>query len=329
MNGGDKKNMVDFTVVIPTYNGEKRLPEVLERLRSQITESISWEILVVDNNSSDQTAQLIQDYQRDWPKNFPLQYIFEPTQGAAFARQRAVQEAKGELIGFLDDDNIPELNWVNSAYIFAQEHPEAGAYGSRIYGDYEVTPPPNFGRIAPFLAITDRGSKVRLYQPEKRLLPPSAGLVVRKQVWLDHVPKQPILSGRIPGNMITGEDLEVLRYIQKSGWEIWYSPTMEIHHKIPSQRLEKEYLISLFRGVGLGRHILRMLNFEPWQRPWFFLAYLINDTRKILQHFFKYHNQLKTDIVINCEMQMYLSSLISPFYLWRKGYIKSLFMLDH
>ena len=324
------ESMVDITVCIPTYNGERRLPEVLERLRSQInTEQIAWEIILVDNNSSDQTAKIVQDYQADWPQTCPLQYVFEETQGASFARLKAVKQAKGELIGFIDDDNIPELNWVAAAYAFGQEHPQAGAYGSRIYGVYEVCPPKNFNRIAPFLAIVDRGPKVRCYERKKGLLPPSAGLVVRKQAWQENVSDRPIFSGRVPGNMITGEDFEVLRYIQRSDWEIWYNPNMVIHHKIPRQRLEPNYLVSLFQGVGLGRHVLRMLNVKPWQRPFVFLAYLLNDSRKIVLHFFKYRGSVKEDIVATCILELYVTSLISPFYLWRKGYIKSVFMLDY
>jgi glycosyltransferase involved in cell wall biosynthesis len=112
--------MVDFTVVIPTYNGEKRLPQLLERLReagrshsvkSQTnTEQFSWEILVVDNNSKDNTAKVVQEYQANWPDTYPLRYSFEAEQGAAFARQRAIKEARGELIGFLDDDNCLTLS---------------------------------------------------------------------------------------------------------------------------------------------------------------------------------------------------------------------------
>jgi glycosyltransferase involved in cell wall biosynthesis len=129
--------MVHVTVAIPTYNGEKRLPDVLDRLRSQIdTESFSWEVLVVDNNSTDNTAQLVREYQKTWPATYPLKYCFAPEQGAAFARQRAIEKASGELVGFLDDDNLPENNWVVSAYNFAQTHPDVGAYGSQIHADF-------------------------------------------------------------------------------------------------------------------------------------------------------------------------------------------------
>lgn len=315
--------MVDFTVAICTYNGEKRLPEVLDCLRSQInTENISWEILVIDNNSKDNTAQVVRDYQKNWPAAYPLKYIFETEQGAAFARKRAIKESKSDLMGFLDDDNLPNPNWVTEAYLFAEKHPNAGAYGSQIHGEFEVEPPENFDRIIPFLAITERGSKPLLYDPQKKLLPPSAGLVVRKEAWLANIPEHCILSGRVPGSMLTSEDLEVLAYIQHSGWEIWYNPAMELRHKIPRSRLDKDYLIPFFRGIGLSRYVTRMVGVKDWLKPLAILAYTVNDTRKILLHLLKYGHSVKTDLVAACELELLVSSLKSPFYLWKNGYLK-------
>jgi glycosyltransferase involved in cell wall biosynthesis len=314
---------VDFTVAICTYNGEHRLPDVLNCLQNQIdTENLNWEVIVVDNNSNDNTAKVVQEYQANWSSAHPLHYCFEAQQGAAFARKRAISEAKSELIGFLDDDNLPTSNWVVAAYKFAVEHPQAGAYGSQIHPDWEIPPPENFHRIAPFLAITERGSLPLLYEPQKKLLPPSAGMVVRKTAWLQSVPKECILSGRIPGSMLTGEDLEVLTYIQRAGWEIWYNPTMEIYHKIPRWRLQKEYLIPFFRGVGLSRYVTRMLSVKSWILPLAIPAYMVNDLRKIILHLLKYGTQVKTDLVAACELQLRLSSFVSPFYIWRYRYFK-------
>lgn len=323
--------VVDLTVAIPTYNGARRLPEVLDRLRASCqstalkvnqAETFRWEVIVVDNNSTDDTAKVVQAYQANWPGQCSLRYCFEPKQGAAHARHRAFVEAKGALIGFLDDDNIPALDWVNAAYAFAQEHPKAGAYGSRIRGDFEVTPPENFQKLTPFLAITERGSEPSRYEPRHRVLPPSAGLVVRKQAWLESVPKHLILSGRTPGSMLTGEDLELLAYIQAKGWEIWYNPALQIDHKIPGWRLEREYLIPFFRGIGLSRHVTRMLGVKPWQRPVATLAYMANDVRKIVFHLLKHGFRVQSDLIAACEMQLFVSSLESPFYLWRHGYFQ-------
>ena len=317
------KNKIDFTVAIPTYNGENRLPELLGRLQKQInTEDISWEIIVIDNNSNDNTAKLIRDYQATWEYPFPLKYLLETNQGAAYARQRAINEANSELIGFLDDDNYPVSNWVEKAYHFGQNNPRTGAFASQIHPNWEIEPPDNFQQIAPFLAITERGNLPLVYQPQKKLLPPSAGLVVRRQAWLESVPKKSILTGRVTGNMLTGEDLETLSYIQKAGWEIWYNPEMEIYHQIPQWRLQKEYLLPFFRGIGLSRYVTRMINIQPWVKPIAFIAYMLNDLKKIFLHLCKYRFKIKTELLPACQMQLFVSSFISPFYLWKQGYFK-------
>lgn len=313
--------LVAFTVAIATYNGESRLPEVLDLLRSQTnTDSFSWEVLVVDNNSSDNTAKVVQNYQSDWPSDYPLNYCFESRQGLAFARQRAVEEAKGELIGFLDDDNLPTPGWVAAACTFGQKHPKAGAYGSQIQGYFEVAPPENFKRIAVFLAIIDRGTEALLYERRRRVLPPAAGLVIRKQAWRENVPNQLFLKGRLGNSMLASEDLEALSYIQNAGWEIWHNPEMQLYHKIPRHRLERDYLVSLIRGIGLARHHIRMIRLKPWQRPLAFVFCLMSDLRKLILHLIKYRGAVLTDMVAACELEFLFSSLLSPFYLFSRNF---------
>lgn len=320
--------MIDFTVSICTYNGEKRLPAVLERLRSQINiQQISWEIVVIDNNSTDNTGKVVQEYQANWSQAYPIKYYFEPAQGLAFARQRAVQEANGTLVGFLDDDNLATPNWVAEAYAFGQAHPKAGAYGSKISGEFEVEPPENFGKISPFLAIGG-GTKAICYTSSdykysyKKVLPPGAGLVIRKQAWLESVPERLVFQGRVGASLVAAEDIEALLHIRKGGWEIWYNAEMHIYHQIQKQRLEKEYLMNLLRSIGLGRHHTRMLGYKVWQRPFVFPVYMANDIRKIILHFIKYRSVLKTDVVAACEMELLLGSLISPFHLCKQKIVR-------
>jgi glycosyltransferase involved in cell wall biosynthesis len=310
---------VDFTIAIPTYNGEHRLPEVLERLRSQTNlANLQWEILIVDNNSCDRTFQVIHAFQTHFP--VAIRYLKEMRQGAGYARQTAVEAAQSDLIGFLDDDNLPDESWLNAAYQFAQTHSHVGAYGSQIEGEFEVNPSDNLQRILPFLAITERGGKPSRYLHSKGILPPTAGLVIRKQVWLDYVPEEGILMKlkfmRLDGNHC-GEDIEALTYIHRSPWEIWYNPAMKIAHKIPAWRLEASYLLPFFRSIGLSRHVTRMLNVRSWMRLPMFMAYLVNDCRKIVLHYCKYRSLLQNDLAASCEMELLIGSLISPFYLWK------------
>ncbi|NEO37435.1 MAG: glycosyltransferase family 2 protein [Moorea sp. SIOASIH] len=310
---------VDFTVAIPTYNGAKRLPLLLERLRSQISlNPISWEIIVVDNNSSDDTAQVIQDYQSNWDLSVPLRYCFELEQGSAFARLRAVQEAKGELIGFLDDDNLPDPNWIAEAYDFGQEYPKAGAYSGQIHGEFEVEPPENFDPIKQFLAIREHGPNPHPFQPEEIRLPPGASLVVRRQAWLDSVPPRPSLTGKLPGLFVQGDDYEPLLYMYKAGWEIWYNPAMHSYHQIPQWRLQRDYLLTLARGCGLATCQLRLINATFWQKPIVITKTLLGNLRRFILHFLKYRGQFKTNLIAAFQLEFFWGSLISPFFAIRK-----------
>ncbi|MBW4484691.1 MAG: hormogonium polysaccharide biosynthesis glycosyltransferase HpsE [Tildeniella torsiva UHER 1998/13D] len=320
------KEILDLSVVICTYNGEHRLPKVLDCLLAQLgTEHLAWEVIVVDNNSTDGTAQVVEAYRPQWPQDIPLRYAFEPRQGAGYARQAAIHLARSPLIGFLDDDNHPALGWVVAAHRFGQAHPQAGAFGSRIRGDFEVAPPPNFGRIGSMLALTERGPEPLIYAPKQKVLPPAAGLVVRRQAWLGSVPEQLTLADAI-GFRAAGEDLEVVLHMQRHGWEIWYNSAMRMQHEIPASRFERVYLLRMFRGIGLSRHRTRMLSVPLWQRPLMAHAYLVNDLRKILRHWVKYRGEVVSDTVTACEMTLYFYSLVSPFYitqrLWRQRWAR-------
>lgn len=315
--------MVDFTVAIRTHNGAETISSILAELRSQVdTEKINWEIVVVDNNSTDCTAQIIREYQANWEQKYPLKYYFEPQQGAAIARKRAMAEAQGELVGFLDDDNLPAADWVAKAYEFGKSHPDAGAYGGQIHGKFEVEPPKQFDKISVYLAIIERGNKAFSYNNHKhKVLPPGAGIVISKQAWLDALPQNLLLLGPSGKSLSTkGEDIEVLSYIQNAGWEIWYSPEMHIYHQIPAWRLERKYLVSLAWGSGLSRHHIRMIRLKPYQRPLAFCAYLANDFRKLIAYWLKNYSSLQKDTVTACEMAILMSIFISPFYLWKNSH---------
>lgn len=322
---------IRFSVAICTYNGADRIVKVLEHLCAQTgTEEFCWEIIVVDNNSSDQTKAVVEHYQAIWQamwqstsqparvNTVSLRYCFESNQGLAYARHRAVEEARSELIGFLDDDNLPGPEWVASAFSFAQNRPEAGAFGSRIFGEFESDPPENFARIASLLALTNRGDQALFYAPWHKVLPPGAGLVVRKQAWLETVPACCFLQGRVAGYQLPGEDLEALLHIQSAGWEIWYNPEMILTHCIPSWRLTPEYLFQLCQKIGLSRFYTRMLSFPRWLRLVAAPAYMGKDLFKIARHLIRYRGCFSSDLVALCELKLYLNSLLSPFYLVKK-----------
>ncbi|AKG23337.1 hormogonium polysaccharide biosynthesis glycosyltransferase HpsE [Calothrix sp. 336/3] len=314
---------LNFSLAIPTYNGESRLPKILVKLSEQIrTEEFTWEIIIIDNNSYDNTAKVIFDYQERLQDKCIIRYVRETRQGLGYARERAILEAKGELIGFLDDDIIPAQDWIYQAIKFAKDKPDLGAFGGQIHGDFEIKPPENFHRIASFLAIRERGENANLYDPINLSLPPGAALVVRKDVWNKSVPNKLFFRGRLGKSMIGGEDFEILLYIHKAGWKIWYNPEMHAYHQIPAWRLEKNYLISLARGCGLSIYQLRLINATKSQSILFLFKVILGNLKKIIFHVLKYNHIVYTDEVFRAEMEFYFSSMISPLY-FLKAYINN------
>jgi EAL domain-containing protein (putative c-di-GMP-specific phosphodiesterase class I)/glycosyltransferase involved in cell wall biosynthesis len=310
---------VTITVAIPTYNGEKRLPMLLDRLLQQTgLAHIGWEIIVCDNGSTDDTAAVVRHYQKNWPSHFPLHYRFAAEQGAAFARQRAVESAAGELIAFLDDDNLPANDWVAQAYQFAQAHPQAGVFGSQIHGKFESELPTELKNIQCFLAIIERGDQPHLYEPAKKILPPAAGLVVRRQAWLSAVPTRLFLNNKGKEAGLASEDLEAILHIQKSGWQVWYNPDMVVYHDIPDGRLRKDYLLTLLRCVGLSRFHVRLLGTPKWQHPFAIPAYIANDIRKLALHSVRYGKRDQLSTVESCDRELLTNTVVSPVFLLKK-----------
>ncbi len=308
--------MTDLSVVICTYNGANRISPVLENLRHQkIISNFSWEVLVVDNNSEDDIFSVINSYQKNWMSDVPLRYCREEKQGLAFARRCAFYHTSSPLIGFLDDDNLPSVTWVNNVWYFGHQHPQAGAYGSEIRPIYDIPPPQNFHRIASLLAIVNRGDRPFIYRPYPGVLPAGAGMVIRRDAWVAHVPNHPKLIG-VDGRSLQakGEDVETLSYIRDAGWDVWHNPAMKIAHHIPAERLQRAYLLKVCRSVGLNRFPLRMIRYRLWQRPFVLPLYLLNDLKRLVLYLVRHCKYLPEDIVCACEFTLLKNSLISPIY---------------
>jgi hypothetical protein len=212
---------------------------------------------------------------------------------------------------------LPTETWLASAFAFAQIHPRAGAYGGQIHPQFEVAPAAEFKPLAIYLAIVERGNQSYLYTVKKRVLPPGAGIVVRRQVWLDYVPPSPRLVGRVGKSLVASEDIEVLAHIQNAGWDIWYNPDMHLHHQIPAWRLERGYLLKLVGSVGLAKYHIRMIRIPLWQRPLAFFIYFTTDLYRWASYWLKHRKVIASNVTNACEMQLLTSTIISPFYLLR------------
>ena len=118
--------------------------------------------------------------------------------------------------------------------------------------------------------------------------------------------------------MLNSEDLEALSYRQKSDWEIWYNPEMEMFHKIAKHRLTKDYLVEHLRLIGLSRYITRTVGRKKIFIPLIVVADCLNNLKKMIIHIVKYGLILKEDIVAAAERELIIQSFFSTFYFWLK-----------
>ena len=164
--------MLDLTLAICAYNAQRRLPMALEALARQLTGSLHWEVLVIDNNSTDATAAIADQAGRSL--GLTMRVIHEPQPGLAAARRRAAVEALGRYLSYVDDDNLVEPDWARQCVTFLDEHPRCGVVGGRIdplFEDPAARPVDFDEHFAMALAIRDFGSDARRLAPPPTIHP--------------------------------------------------------------------------------------------------------------------------------------------------------------
>ncbi|MEQ1678244.1 MAG: glycosyltransferase, partial [Chitinophagaceae bacterium] len=135
----DKKPSI--SVVICTYNREKFIGDVLNCLAKQTFSADLFEIIVVDNNSTDRTPVLVKEFIQATP-GLPVSYVFEKNKGLSFARNRGLEEANGAIITYLDDDAEPIPVFLTSIQNFLQENKEAVGIGGKVIPKYSESKEP-------------------------------------------------------------------------------------------------------------------------------------------------------------------------------------------
>ncbi|WP_312562785.1 glycosyltransferase [Anaerospora sp.] len=240
--------MIDISVIICAYNREQLLQDTLLAC-DKLFLDINAEIIVVDNNSTDNTKQVVEDWMSALPQS-PLQkfYLFEARQGLSHARNTGITNARGRIIAFLDDDAIPSENWLSNIYKAFTKYPDALALGGKILPNFEV-PRPDW--LAPkhetFLSIMDLGSTDQEYPAGK--FPFGANMAFRKEVFKTTL--FPTNLGRKGNSLLSGEETALFQDVARQG-KIYYIPDIRVVHFIPKERLTKEWLLSRIYAQGVS-----------------------------------------------------------------------------
>jgi glycosyltransferase involved in cell wall biosynthesis len=238
-----------LSVILCTYNRCQSLRKALDSLAiSSIPDAVGWEVIVVDNNSSDCTREVIHDFCRQSPGR--IHYLFEPQQGKSFALNRGISEARGEILAFMDDDVTVEPTWLNNLTDALRNDKWAGV-GGRIVLEWPEPVPEWFATEGPFVRHAFPGFDQG--QDTKDLVGPPLGtnMAFRKEVFKKHGGFRTDL-GPNPGNEIRGEDTEFGRRVIAAGERLGYEPSAVVHHPVPGDRIDKHFLLKWRYDYGRG-----------------------------------------------------------------------------
>jgi glycosyltransferase involved in cell wall biosynthesis len=233
---------MNVTVVIPTYNGANRLPDTLEALRRQAVDpSLRWEIVVVDNNSTDGTRGVVEHMAR--VSAVPIRYAFEAAQGANHARNRGISESHSEIVAFTDDDASPTSDWVQSVVISMSKW-SADGVGGRILPRWLVTPPRwlHDRHLWAALAVRDSETLAEVKLDARGRFDQGveiwgANMAFRRSLFSDVGMFDPTIGHR--GNkLVGGDEVEFVRRAIAAHRRLIYDPGLLVWHRIGLERTQ-------------------------------------------------------------------------------------------
>jgi len=246
-----------ISVLVCTYNRAQKLTETLNSVIAQsLPDSYTWETVVVDNNSSDQTRQVVEELQHLFPDR--IRYVFEPKQGISNARNAAIRESRGEILSFIDDDETADSNWLRNLTEHLHNGEWAGA-GGRVLPSSDFVPPAwlqtnEFFARGP-LASFDLGETAgQLNEP-----PFGANMAFRREVF-EKLGFFRTDLGRSGNNLISNEDTEFGRRVMAAGLRLRYEPSALTYHPVEACRLKRSYFLHWW--FNKGRSDARELGYQ-------------------------------------------------------------------
>jgi glycosyltransferase involved in cell wall biosynthesis len=238
-----------ITVILCTYNRCQSLVQALESVAQQkFRQAVEWEVLVVDNNSSDQTRYVAERFCREHAARF--RYVFEPQQGKSYALNTGIGEARGDLVAFMDDDVTVEPEWLDNLTSALVNGEWAGA-GGRILLRWKAAPPrwlPFQGpySLAGVLAGFDLGD---VACELKEHVPVGTNMAFRKTMFEKYGGFRTDL-GPTTNSLIRNEDLEFGHRLVLAGERLRYEPNAIVYHPISEERIRKRYFQTWYFDYG-------------------------------------------------------------------------------
>jgi glucosyl-dolichyl phosphate glucuronosyltransferase len=250
----------DLSIVLPTYNRAAALADAVGSALDQTASAAVYEIVVVDNNSTDETPKVLERLEAAHPGR--LRAVRELRQGVAHARHAGIAAARAGIIAFFDDDVRVARDWVDTILRTFDAHPDLDCVGGKVLPHWSTPPPEWLTRHhwAP-LALQDFGDDPMIVSHENPRGLISANLACRRSVF-DRIGGFSPDFQRVKDAIGSLEDDEWIRRLWKAGGRALYHPQLVTYTEVPSARLTRAYHRRWHRGHGRFYALLRAEEME-------------------------------------------------------------------
>jgi glycosyltransferase involved in cell wall biosynthesis len=274
---------IDFSIVLCFYNAKVRLEKTLLFLSKLDIENLGCELILVDNNSTDNGAEFAKHCWNKYGSPYPLKLIVELQPGVANARKAGCNHANGEYILFCDDDNWIDSQYLRKANRLLKDMPKVGILGGTGTAISDISLPIWLDLFKELYAVgnkTENGGYVEVL--------PSAGMVINTELLRDYYQLcYSRFDGRIGKQYYGGEDTAFCLVFTWMGYSVFHSRELMFEHFLPKTRLKKMHLFRLVNGIARSQPVMEGLRtlvngyrFKPLHR-------IIRDLLWILSNFSK------------------------------------------
>lgn len=224
-------------MVVPTFRRREPLQRALDALSAQ-SASFEWDVVVVDNDPAGSAAEVCREAAA---RGLPVTYVVEETNGAAHARNRGIKQATGETIALLDDDVVPQPDWL-AAICAPVQRGDAVAAGGRVRLEADVVRPDWFDEagLGGYLSSFDLGDRPVEIGERDYLLTANFAASARS---LAEVGGFDPTFGPRRGVQLVADDAHLVRQLCRRGGAVVYVPDAVVVHELPPERLNRKYLL--------------------------------------------------------------------------------------